>query len=305
MKYLKKIKYIILTLRPHQWIKNILVFAALFFSLSILEMNLVIRCILGFIAFCAISSSVYIINDLIDINKDRLHPSKQYRPIPSGKINISEAIILSLLLLLGSVLISLVFVNLSFLWVILAYFVMNLLYSTMLKRIVILDIMIIAIGFLMRAYAGAVAIEVSASPWLFITTLMVSLFFIAGKRRSEILLLEDNSLQHRKVLEHYSLEMIEQILSITLATSIVTYSLYTLAPETIERFKTQSLYLTIPVVIYTMLRYNYLLHQKVKEDDPVLIILKDKHILISFIIWLLILAAILYNEFDIIAILKS
>jgi 4-hydroxybenzoate polyprenyltransferase len=254
---------------------------------------------LAFLAFCAISSSIYLINDIIDVRRDQSHPVKRNRPIASGKISVFEAMLISFILLSFSLFISLQILNLEFTLIIVFYFFSNLIYSLKFKNIVVLDIMIIAIGFLMRALAGAVAINVIGSPWLFITVLMVSLFFALGKRRTELIQLDQDAASHRKALNQYSVSFIDSLMNICISSSVVMYALYTLASHTIERFHTRLLFLTTPIVIFGLFRYLYNLQSKNAENDPVKIILTDPQILISFFLWLAMIGVIIYMRIDV------
>ena len=290
-------KDIILSLRPYQWSKNILLFAGLFFSLSLFELPLLLKATYGFIAFVMASSSVYLFNDLKDIEKDKLHPVKRNRPIPSGLVSKKVATYLSASLFVLSLLISVYLINNLFAYIITSYFLINIAYTCCFKNIVILDVFIIAVGFLLRTSAGIVAVEVEFSSWIIIATFLLALLLAIGKRRGEMVNLKENATQHRKALHNYSLDYIDNILNIVTAATIVTYALYTIADETAARFRTNMLILTTPVIIYMLFRYLYMLQLENQGEDPVKMILKDKHLVIGGIIWLLMVAFIIYLKF--------
>ena len=212
-------------LRPKQWIKNSFVIAPLVFAKHIFEYDYVIKVIAAFILFCLISSSVYVLNDIIDCEKDKLHPKKKKRPIASGIISKMEASIV-MAVLLPIVLIISFYIDLYFGWVILSYFANNILYSFKVKHIVILDVMSIALGFLLRVIGGALIIRVYISPWILLCTLLLALFLGFSKRRNELIVLEKSAENHRKILEEYSLEFIDNMLSIVTASTVMAYSLY-------------------------------------------------------------------------------
>jgi len=288
------IQDIIQALRPYQWIKNVLVFAGLFFSLSIFNGPLVMKAALGFLSFIFASSSVYLFNDIIDIKEDRLHPVKKHRPIPAGRISRPEAIILSVTLFMLAILIPVLMINYVFVAIILAYMLVNISYSFYLKQFAILDVFMISIGFLLRAIAGIVAIEVEISPWIVICTFLLALFMALGKRRGEFVELHDKAENHRKSLKGYSLAFIDNLLGIVCASTIVTYALYTIADDTVERFQTQMLILTTPVVIYLVFRYLYMLQYKQMGEDPTRMIFNDKHLMVGGLIWVLMVGVIIY-----------
>jgi len=288
------IQDIIRALRPYQWIKNVLVFAGLFFSLSLFNGPLVMKAVMGFLSFVFASSSVYLFNDIIDIKEDRLHPVKKHRPIPAGRISRTEAILLSVTLFILAILIPVLMINYWFVGIIIAYLLVNISYSFYLKRFVILDVFMISIGFLLRAMAGIVAIEVKISPWIIICTFLLALFLALGKRRGEFVELNDKAEKHRKSLKGYSLAFIDNLLGIVCASTIVTYALYTIADDTVERFQTQMLILTTPVVIYMVFRYLYMLQYKEMGEDPTKMIFNDRPLIIGGLIWVVMVGLIIY-----------
>ncbi len=283
-----KLKSYIKLFRPKQWIKNLFVFAALVFSNNILHPNLLERTLLCFVLFCAASSSVYILNDMIDASKDRLHPKKKFRPIASGAISKTEALVLLFILVPAVLISSFIFSKLLFV-LILVYFTNNLLYCFVLKNLVIIDVMSIAVGFILRVISGCIAIDVFISPWLLLCTLLLSLFLGFSKRRNELIVLEEKAEHHRKILDEYSLEFIDKMLSIIISSTVMAYTLYT--------FNTRSNYYlmsTIPFVLYGIFRYQYIIYKKNEGGSPEEVVLSDKPLLIDMILWVLSSAAIIY-----------
>ena len=280
------IKQVLISIRPKQWYKNLIVFIAIVFSHNLASTSAWIDSITAFIIFCLLSGSVYLINDIIDIEKDRLHPTKRNRPIASGKLKRSHASIVTLILLIGS-LYGAFSLNTSFGLVSISYFLLFLMYSLWLKHIVIVDILTISTGFVIRAIAGAVAISVVFSPWLVICTFLLALFLVLGKRRHELVLLGDNANNHRKILDDYSVPMLEQMISITTSSLIVSYSMYT--------FLTGNYYmmLTIPFAIYGLFRYLHLINLSEFGGEPEMIF-KDKGMLICMIMWGVLAVGVLY-----------
>jgi len=261
------IKYIIKSIRPYQWVKNVLVFAALFFSLSFLDLHAVILSLEAFVSFCLVSSSVYLLNDIRDRKADRLHPKKKYRPIAARKLSPTTALVVFFIFLFAGLLLAFT-IDLNFLLVIILYISLNIAYSMGLKKIVLLDVMIIAMGFLLRAVAGAFAIGVAVSPWLFICTLMLALLLVLGKRRHELATLDLEAGKHRKSLEEYSLPFLDGLMFVSAGAAIVTYSLYTMAEEVVIRFGTEWLMATTPLAIYGVFRFLYLIYIKKEGGDP-------------------------------------
>ncbi len=275
-------------LRPRQWTKNLLLFAGLVFSENLFCLPLLWRSLLAFTVFCLLSGSVYIFNDLCDLEEDRVHPRKSLRPLASGRIKIWQA--LAMALTLAAVSLSLAFnLGTSFLLISLLYFSLVLSYSVYFKHIVILDVFFIAAGFLLRAVAGGLVIEVSISPWLLICTLLLSLFLALNKRRSEILALDENRGNHRKVLMHYSVRYLDQLITIVTAAVIMAYSLYTFN-------KVERLMLSIPFVIYGIFRYLYLVQHQDMGESPEEVLLKDKAMLLNIFLWVAVCVLILYFD---------
>jgi len=285
------LKYLLVTARPKQWTKNGFVFFALIFSLNLLRVDMLLTTVAAFILFCLLSSSVYLINDLVDIEQDRQHPLKRNRPLPAGllspRVAKVAAGVLAALALIAS------FPLGSYFWVTaVGYWLLMLVYSFYLKHIVIIDVLAIAAGFVLRVVAGAVAIQVPISPWLYICTILGALFLGFTKRRHELILLENNAHQHRKILEEYSPKYLEDMINIVAASTIMAYSLYTFSADNLP--KNHSMMLTIPFVLFGIFRYLYLVHQKNQGGNPEEILLTDKPILADIALWLVSATLILY-----------
>jgi 4-hydroxybenzoate polyprenyltransferase len=275
------ISALILQMRPKQWTKNLLVFASSLFAGSILQLDTFIMASSAFISFCFIASTVYIINDIADAEKDRLHPEKCMRPIASGALSIPVAVVFGIILLSISMCIAFR-IGTSFLGLLILYLVINLLYSFKMKNIVIIDVMVIAAGFVLRAVSGAIAVGGHLTQWFILCTLMLSLFLALGKRRYELELFQGDKQNHRKVLDYYSTSLLDQLITIVTAITITSYSLYTANDP---RDTGNDMMLTIPVVIYGMFRYLYLIHIEKMGGKPEEILLGDKHISITVILY--------------------
>jgi len=273
-------------MRPDQWIKNFLVFAALLFSKNLLSLSKNIEAIIGFTIFCMITGCAYMINDLVDLEKDKLHSVKSRRPLASGKLKKDTAIKIVVLVCLAS-LFSAFYMNILFGIIILAYFLLNIGYSIYLKNIVIIDVVSIAAGFVLRVLGGAVIISVVASQWLILCTILLSLFLGFSKRRHELVLLEDSATSHRKVLEHYSPYLLDQMIAVVTASTLICYALYTMSKDTIEKLGTSKLIYTIPFVLYGIFRYLYLVHQKEDGGSPTEIMFTDKPMIINICLWII------------------
>jgi len=287
------VKNIFVSMRLNQWVKNLLLFAGLIFSQNLFNSDLLLKTIYAFFLFCLISSSVYIINDLLDLKNDRVHPVKSKRPIASGKLKTHSALIFVIFLSFLSLFLSYL-LSFGFFIVGITYFILNLLYSRYLKHAVILDVMCIAAGFVLRAVAGAVVIQVIISPWLVVCTTLLALFLGFGKRRYELILLEEKADAHRKILTEYSPYFLDQLISVVTASTVVAYAFYTLSAEVKEKLNVEHLELTIPFVLYGIFRYLYLIHQKEKGGSPSRLLLTDLPILIDIFLWLVCVLVIVY-----------
>lgn len=284
-------------IRPKQWIKNFFVFAPLLFSRHIFQLEYLIPSLVAFIIFSLASSSVYIINDILDVESDRAHPKKKYRPIASGEVTVKQAMIF-LVLLVIIIIGGLFFSRTIFAFVIILYLITNLLYSLKVKSIVLLDVFFISFGFMLRVLGGAAAIGVNVSSWMILTTIFISLFLAISKRRSELsqIVNKDNIDKQRKVLKEYSVEFADQINTIAAAGTIISYALYTVSERTVATFGTEKLIYTTPFVIYGIFRYMYLMHQKNLGESPTSIVTKDIPIILDVIAWFSFSIMIIYRQ---------
>lgn len=262
-------------LRPHQWIKNFFVFAALVFSRSLTNNELVVRALLVFGAFSLLASAVYLINDTADYERDRVHPKKRNRPIASGKVKRATALVMSACLIpigLGTAF----WLNTQTGAVLAFYFVMNLTYSIWLKHVVLLDVFIIATGFLLRVTAGALAIEVGISPWLIICTFFIALFLAMCKRRHELVSLGEDAGSHRGILAEYSVQYLDMMVAPLAAMTVMSYALYTIDARVIARLGTDALVVTVPLVLFGVFRYLFLVHRQDQGGSPTEVVLTDR-----------------------------
>ncbi len=286
------IRGLLKTMRLRQWHKNMFVFAGLVFDGKLFIWDAFWHTALVTFCFCLISSSVYIINDLADIEKDRLHPKKRHRPLPSGQLNSGVAWAAAVLLAVVSLAIT-AWLKLPVGAVLLVYLLQNLAYSFYLKNIVIVDVMILALGFLLRVVAGVLMVNVqNFSPWLYVTVTLGALFIGFGKRRHEISLLEDGAGKHRASLEEYSLPLLDQLIGIVTTSTLLTYTFYTFEAKT--ALASGWMLLTTPFVFYFIARYLYLIHVKKLGGSPDELILKDIPLLINSILWGITVVALLY-----------
>jgi 4-hydroxybenzoate polyprenyltransferase len=278
-------------MRPKQWTKNILLYAALVFSIDSIEISMFWQSTIGFILFCLISSCVYILNDYLDIEADRNHPIKRDRPMASGLLNPNLAVSVGVIIFIASIAVAFNS-NLTFGIILIVYFALNVAYSIILKHVVIIDVMIVAAGFVLRALGGGVIINVKITPWFLICTLLISLFLAISKRRYEFILSLEKDSSHRKVLQFYNLNLLDQMNSIVTTATIISYSLFTFTSG-----RTVHLMWTIPVVIYGIFRYIYLIHVEGKGGSPDKLLFEDKHILITVFLYG-ILVVIILKYFD-------
>ncbi|MGZ7047507.1 MAG: decaprenyl-phosphate phosphoribosyltransferase [Methanobacterium sp.] len=282
------LKELIISMRPRQWYKNVVIFIGIVFSLNLLNLNLWIDAITAFAIFCVLSGSIYIINDILDSKEDKNHPKKRLRPIASGKLKVNYAILSVIVLVILSLSISYL-INALFLITAITFFLLMLIYSIFLKNLIIVDIMVISAGFVLRAIAGCLAVGVLISPWLIICAFLLALFLGIGKRRHELVLLGKNAANHRKILDGYSTAMLDQMTNITTSALIMSYSLYT--------FFTGKIFimLTIPFAVYGLFRYIYLVHTENFGGEPEMLF-KDKGMLLSMILWVMLVLIVLYGN---------
>jgi len=282
--------------RPKQWVKNAFVFAPLIFAREFGHAGSVVKAFLAFALFCLYSSCVYMINDIADLDRDRLHPDKRQRPLPSGRLDVATALAVCVILFLAASGAS-AWLSLSFLLVGWLYVATNILYSLWWKTVVILDGMIIALGFVLRTYAGAVVIGVSFSDWLYICAIFVSLFLAFCKRRHEILLLgEENAGNHRAILQEYSTAFLDQIICIVTAGAAVTYSLYCIDPnpEHGSAGYHPGMKYSIPFVLYGLFRYLFLAYRKEEGGNPTELLLSDRPLLVNGFLWTIVVFWVVY-----------
>ena len=280
------------TMRPRQWPKNVFIFAALVFDKQLFVLASFLNTLAGFALFCLISSSVYIFNDLADVEADRQHPEKKNRPIASGKLPLGAAWVAGILLVAVAVIFGFLLAP-RFAGVLAVYFLINLAYSKWLKHVAILDVLIIAAGFVLRVGAGVTLIHVERfSPWLDVVMTLLALFLGFGKRRAELALLAHGAGSHRKVLDGYTLPLLDQYIMIVSGTTIVAYSLYTFSAPNVPA--NHSMMLTIPFVVYTIFRYLYLIEVKQAGGAPEEVLLSDRPFQAAMFLWALTVVVIFY-----------
>ncbi|MGH9312745.1 MAG: decaprenyl-phosphate phosphoribosyltransferase [Vicinamibacterales bacterium] len=285
---------LVAALRPHQWTKNLIVFAGLIFGQKLLDPRAASRAAAAFAIFCALSSVVYLLNDLADVEADRLHPLKKHRAIASGAV--APALAATTAAVLAGVGLTGAFLLGRYVGIVaLGYLALLALYSGPLKQLVIIDVLTIAGGFVLRAVAGAVAIPVPISPWLLIDTILLALFLGLAKRRHELVLLADEASGHRRSLGDYSPYLLDQMIAVVSASTIVAYAFYTVNPDTIQRFGTNMLGLTLPFPLYGIFRYLYLVHRKEGGGSPADLLLTDQPLLICVVLWAAAVVALIYG----------
>ena len=285
-------------LRPWQWTKNGIVFAALVFSMHLLDPSFALRAVAGFVAFCLASSAIYALNDVCDAGRDRLHPAKKSRPVAAGRVRPGAAVGLFALLLAASILIGWR-LGAPFLAVLALFYLVNTSYSLRLKHVVLLDVLLIAVSFVLRAIAGVMALRpldatIEISPWLLVCTLFLALFLGLGKRRHELSLLEADASGHRATLRQYSKGFLDQLITVVTAGTLLAYAIYTIAPGTVSKFHTPSLVYTIPFVLYGVFRYLYLIWEREEGGNPSRTLYRDLPILLTTLGWLVTVVAVIY-----------
>ena len=284
---------LLVSLRPGQWTKNLLVFAGLLFGKRLFELRAVGDAVAAFVVFCALSGVVYLVNDIADREADRRHPLKARRPIASGAVSIPVAAaaagVIAVAALAGAATLGRPFLAVSA-----SYVALQLLYSGPLKNILIIDVLTIAVGFVLRAVAGAVAVHVEISHWLLVCTILLALFIALAKRRHEITLLADGAAGHRPILREYSPYLLDQMIAVVTASTLIAYTFYTISPETQEKFGTPWLGLTIPFPLYGIFRYLYLVHRREGGGSPADLLLTDRPLLVCVALWAIAVAWIIY-----------
>jgi 4-hydroxybenzoate polyprenyltransferase len=284
---------ILVSLRPRQWVKNLFVFAGLIFGQKLLT-PLVWVALAAFAVFCALAGALYLLNDVADRDQDRLHPRKRARPIAAGTLPVPLAVGAAVVLI-GAGLAAGLALSPAFALVALAYVGLLAAYSAWLKHLVIVDVLVVAIGFVLRAVAGAVVIDVEISGWLLICTILIALFLALGKRRHEYLALGNGASEHRPILAEYSAGLLDQMIAVVTASTVTAYALYTMSPETVAKFQTHLLPATLPFVLYGIFRYLYLLYRRQLGGNPSELFLNDRPLLVNTLCWMLAVVAIIYG----------
>lgn len=280
------------TLRPKQWIKNGFVFLALLFDEKLFNWPLLLKTVLAFILFCMISSTVYIINDLADLEKDKQHPKKRNRALPSGQLQPWFAILSAVGILFVCLPLSF-WLHVYFGLIVLGYFLMNLAYSFWLKHVVIVDVMIVASGFVLRVAAGVIVAEAERfSPWLYVCTIFLALFLAIGKRRHELTFLAEEANAHRKILDEYNVNFLDSMIHLVTTSAVISYSFYTFSAVNLPPDHTMML--TIPFVLYFVFRYQYLIHVKEEGGAPEMLLYTDLPLFLGVALWGISIVLIMY-----------
>jgi 4-hydroxybenzoate polyprenyltransferase len=303
----ERILALLRAMRPRQWVKNLALFVGIVFAHRLLSLPVFERAVIAFVAFCLASSAIYLLNDLLDLENDRQHPVKSQRPLASGALPVSWAVMaMGILVLACAGLIALIFfipitgqpdifagyggASLLFALTVATYLILMALYSARLKHVVLLDVFIIASGFVLRILAGTVVLPVVISPWLYFVTILLSLFLALNKRRNELVLLQGEASNHRQILNEYSLPLLDQMITIVTAATLMAYSLYTFQSST----GNHRLMITIPFVLYGMFRYLYLVHMRMEGGSPEEVLLRDRHMLVTVVLCTALIIIVLY-----------
>jgi 4-hydroxybenzoate polyprenyltransferase len=287
---------LIISLRPGQWSKNLILFAGLIFGRQLFSLLELERAATAFIVFCALSGVVYLVNDVVDRDSDRRHPLKARRPIACGAL--APGVAVAAAAAIGAAALAVAFwLGTPFGLVSAAYVALFALYSFQLKHVVIMDVLTIAIGFVLRAVAGAVVVAVPISQWLLVCTVLLALFLALSKRRHELVLLARGAVEHRPILGEYSPYLLDQMIGVVTASTLIAYVFYTINPETIQKFQTELLGLTIPFPLYGIFRYLYLVHQKEGGGSPAEMLLTDRPLLACVALWAALVVLIIYRPF--------
>ncbi len=282
------------TMRPKQWTKNAFVFTALIFDRKLFYPEPLLKTVVAFVLFCMAASAVYIVNDLADMEQDRRHPTKRFRPLASGELSPRVAMVTAAALVALAVPLAFA-VNLYLGVIVLGYLALQFAYSHLLKHLVIIDVMTVAAGFVLRVAAGVVVVQVERfSPWLYICTVLLALFIAINRRRHELTLLAENAGDHRRILDEYNIAFLDEMNSMVTASTVIAYSLYTFSAPNLPANHTMML--TIPFVIYGLFRYLYLVHVKGEGGAPDELVLKDKPLFATLALWALAVVVILYFQ---------
>jgi 4-hydroxybenzoate polyprenyltransferase len=282
---------VLVALRPRQWVKNLFVFAGLVFAQRLFTSS-IWPALAAFAVFCALSGAIYLLNDVAD--RDRLHPTKRERPVAAGRLPVRLAVAVAVVLVTAGLAAAGMLSTGVFL-VAIAYVVLLTAYSAWLKHLVIVDVLTVAVGFVLRALAGTLAIDVAISGWLFICTILIALFLALGKRRHEYLAVQGDAARHRPILAEYSAGLLDQMIAVVTASTVTAYALYTMSPETVAKFHTQLLPVTLPFVLYGIFRYLYLLYRRQLGGNPSELFLQDRPLLINTACWIAAVLLIIYG----------
>jgi 4-hydroxybenzoate polyprenyltransferase len=285
---------LIAAMRPRQWSKNVFVLAGIVFAGQLFDRTAQLRVLSCFALFCAASSAVYLVNDVVDRVTDRHHPLKRLRPVASGRLSPAIALAASLALAAGA-LAAAALLNRATLAITAAYLASTFVYSVWIKRVFLLDVMTVAAGFVLRAVAGAACIDAEISPWLLVCSFLLALFLALGKRRSELVLLGQDAKNHRAALGHYSLPLVDSWLTALAAAAIVSYAIYTQSPRTVEHFRTTNLIYTVPFVIYALFRYQHQVVRQVAGGDPGNLLVQDRPLWMALLGWAITAAVVIYR----------
>ena len=306
---MRVVRDMIVMMRPHQWIKNLFVFPALIFSINRFRLPYLLNSVAAFCLFCVVAGAIYIFNDLMDVEEDRFHPAKRNRPLAAGSV--SPGLAWAVFGVFSAAGLALGFsLEPHFGGILLFYYVMNVAYSLYLKRVVIVDVLIVSMGFVIRAAAGGLVIRVEVSPWLLICTTLLALFLVLAKRRHELTLLdersnmlielslatedEDRAVRYRKSLDEYSTYFLDQMIGVTTASTLMAYTLYTLSDDAVKKFGGTGLIYSVPFVIYGIFRYLYLIHQKKEGGSPTRALMGDRPLMLDILLWGLSVVMVLY-----------
>lgn len=285
---------LIRAMRPHQWVKNLLVFASLIFAHKLSDSDMVVRSLMAFAIFCLLSSSIYLLNDVVDREADRAHPRKKSRPIASGALPVPVALLVSFVFAGGAMAWAIQISSPSpeehvpFYALPVAYLVLQIFYTFALKKMLIIDCICVALGFLFRVHAGSLVLSVKSSDWLLLCTFFFALMLAFSKRRDEVLKVSDGSGATRATMRRYTTGFLDQLISSLAAISILSYAMYTLAAETVKEHGSKNLIITVPLVVYGVYRYQYLVLQRGKGGDPSKLLFRDKPLIVSGIAYLLV-----------------
>ncbi len=291
------IRLFVQQIRLRQWTKNLVIFAGVIFAHQFTDRQEVTRAALGFFAFCLLASAIYVLNDLIDLDMDRVHPKKKHRPLASGRISIPAAWLMMLVLFAAGGVLS-IWLGRRFSMVAGGYLSLNVLYTLALKRIVMIDVLAISIGFVLRAVAGVAVLTrpVDLSPWLLLCTFFLALFLAVGKRRHERVLLQNQAEQHRKTLAEYPPELVDQLIPVVTAATVISYAIYTVSPSTVERVGGPELVYTVPLVVFGIFRYLYLVFRRMQGGSPSEVLLTDVPTVVNVVLWLAVVVWVLYGK---------